>query len=63
MSYETLELRFEDCNHTMKMPLLHNKNDSHRFVCHPELRDRPAPALTFLPGFFLCGRNRSTRRR
>jgi hypothetical protein len=42
MSYETFELRFEDCNHTMKMPLLRNEDDSHCFVCHPELRDRPA---------------------
>jgi hypothetical protein len=39
--YETLELRFEGCGHIMKIPLLHNPDDSKCFICHPELRDRP----------------------
>jgi hypothetical protein len=43
MAYETFELRFEGCNHTMQIPLLHNQDDSRCFVCHPELRDVPAP--------------------
>jgi hypothetical protein len=38
MSYETFELRFEGCNHTMKIPLLHNADDSRCFICHPDLR-------------------------
>ena len=50
MAYETFELRFEGCTHTMKIPLLHNQDDSRCFVCHPELRDVPAtgkcPACT-----------------
>jgi hypothetical protein len=25
----------------MKIPLLHNQDDSRCFVCHPELRDQP----------------------
>jgi hypothetical protein len=41
MSYETFELRFEGCKHTMKIPLLHNSDDSRCFICHPELRDKP----------------------
>jgi hypothetical protein len=43
MSYETFELRSEGCNHTMKIPLLHNADDSLCYICHPELRDRPLP--------------------
>lgn len=43
MSYETFELRFEGCSHTMKVPLQHNVKDDQCFVCHPELRDVPAP--------------------
>jgi len=27
MAYETFELRFEGCNHTMKIPLLHNQDE------------------------------------
>jgi hypothetical protein len=50
MAYETFELRFECCNHTMKIPLLHNQDDNRCFVCHPELRAVPAtgkcPACT-----------------
>ena len=42
MSHETFELRFEGCNHTMKIPLHHNSDDARCFVCHPELRDVPA---------------------
>jgi hypothetical protein len=42
MSYETFELRFEGCDHTRPIPLLHNQNDAECFVCHPELRDVPA---------------------
>jgi hypothetical protein len=42
MPYETFELRFEGCNHTMKIPLLHNQDVSRCFICHPELRDIPA---------------------
>jgi hypothetical protein len=41
MSHETFEMRFEGCNHTMKIPLLHNQDDSRCFICHPELRDQP----------------------
>jgi hypothetical protein len=26
----------------MKIPLLHNQDDSRCFICHPELRDVPA---------------------
>jgi hypothetical protein len=32
MSYETFELRFKGCNHTMKIPLLQNQDDSRCFV-------------------------------
>jgi hypothetical protein len=27
MPYESFDLRFEGCNHTMKIPLLHNQDD------------------------------------
>jgi hypothetical protein len=43
MSYETFELRFEGCNHTMKIPLVHKDDDSRCFVCNPELRNVPTP--------------------
>jgi hypothetical protein len=43
MSHETFELRFEGCGHTMKVSLQHNANDEKCYVCHPELRDVPAP--------------------
>ena len=42
MAYETFELRFEGCGHTMKIPLQHNSDPDRCFVCHPELRDVPA---------------------
>jgi hypothetical protein len=42
MPYETFNLRFEGCGHTMKIPLVHNSDDDRCFVCHPELRDVPA---------------------
>ena len=42
MAYETFELRFEGCDHTRPIPLLHNQNDAECFVCHPELREVPA---------------------
>ena len=38
MPYETFDLRFEKCEHVLKIPLIHN---SRRYICHPELRDRP----------------------
>jgi hypothetical protein len=41
-AYETFELRFEGCGHTMKIPLQHNSDPDRCFVCHPELRDVPA---------------------
>src|SRR5580700_2195277 len=43
MSNETFELRFEGCGHTMKVSLQHNADDEKCYVCHPELRDVPAP--------------------
>jgi hypothetical protein len=42
MAYETFDLRFEKCGHTLKMPLQHNSDHDRCFVCHPELRDVPA---------------------
>jgi hypothetical protein len=42
MTYETFEARFEGCDHTRTIPLLHNQNDAECFVRHPELRDVPA---------------------
>ena len=39
MPYETLDLRFEKCEHTLKIPLLHNSDDSRCFICHPELEE------------------------
>jgi hypothetical protein len=41
MPYQTFDLRFADCDHTLKIPLLHNQDDSRCFICHPELRDQP----------------------
>ena len=43
MSNETFELGFEGCGHTMKVSLQHSANDEKCYVCHPELRDVPAP--------------------
>jgi hypothetical protein len=42
MAYETFELRFDGCSHTMKIPLQHNADHDRCFLCHPELRDVPA---------------------
>jgi hypothetical protein len=41
MPYETFDLHFENCEYTLKIPLLHNVDDSRYFICHPELRDSP----------------------
>jgi hypothetical protein len=43
MPYETFDLRFEKCEHVLKIPLIHNIDDSRCFICRPELRDRPLP--------------------
>ena len=43
MSYEMFEIRFESCGHTLRIPLLHKEDDRRCYICHPELRDRPAP--------------------
>jgi hypothetical protein len=42
MTYETFELRFEGCDHTRTIPLLHNQNSTECFVCHTELCNVPA---------------------
>lgn len=42
MPYQTFELRFEGCKHTVTIPLLHNQDNSRCFICLPELRDVPA---------------------
>jgi hypothetical protein len=33
MPYETFDLHFEKCEHTLKIPLLHNVDDSRCFIC------------------------------
>ena len=42
MPYETFDLRFESCGHTVKIPLHHNSDNDRCFVCRPELREVPA---------------------
>jgi hypothetical protein len=42
MPRETFDLHFEQCDHLIKIPLLHDAGDhSLCYICHPELRDRP----------------------
>jgi hypothetical protein len=44
MPRETFDLHFQQCDHLIKIPLLHNPGDhSLCYICHPELRDRPLP--------------------
>jgi rubrerythrin len=41
---KTIELRFIDCGHVIKIEnTLHNADHDHCFVCHPELADNPIP--------------------
>jgi hypothetical protein len=42
MPYETFDLRFESCGHTVRIPLHHNSDNDRCFVCRPELREVPA---------------------
>jgi hypothetical protein len=41
MPIETFPLHFEGCEHVLRIPLVHNSDDSRCYLCHPELRDRP----------------------
>jgi hypothetical protein len=43
MSYETFEMRFAECSHTMKIPLLHSSDHVNCYIYQPELRDQPTP--------------------
>jgi hypothetical protein len=41
MAYETFQLRFEECEHVLNVPLIHSSHRVTRYVCQPEMRDVP----------------------